>query len=87
MFVHTASQRPSVLAVLTENELVMLDVSKPAEVWSGGVKVLWLVNSKMNDCTEQNIISKCNLTASTFCGQALLIIHDNGAVVQYNSNA
>ena len=44
-FVHTASQRPSVLVVLTESELVMLDVSKPAdEVQCGGVKVLRLVN-------------------------------------------
>ena len=46
LVVHTASQRPSVLAVLTENELVMLDVSKPAkEVKCGDGTVMWLVNA------------------------------------------
>ena len=44
-FVHTASQRSSVLAVLTESELVMLDVSKPAEeVQCGDDTVLRLAN-------------------------------------------
>ena len=49
----TASQRSSVLVVLTESELVMLDVSKPPkEVQCGDDTVKWLVGtSMMNDGT------------------------------------
>ena len=76
MFVHPASPRPSVLAVLTESELVMLDVSKPAEeVQCGDDTVLRLANydqlSKNDDKFDYlmtGYYSSC-LPRTLFCSQ------------------